>query len=87
MKERLQDLAALTVLFTEFGCAQTVDEIRVFARHHTLPELIAFGWLEKSAPCARWGLQLYAIAGELKAAIHGDSQLSAQTSLHTSAAA
>lgn len=65
------DLAALSMLFTEFGPAHTADEMHVFAVHHTVAQILALGWIEKCAPAGRWGITLYTAAGDLKAAILG----------------
>lgn len=66
---QLIDLGALSVLFSEFGCAHTADELSVFAVHHTVEQLLALGWIEKSAAAGRWSVALYIAAGELKAVI------------------
>lgn len=84
-----QDLAALTVLFGEFGCAHTADELRVFAVHHSVEQLLALGWIEKSPAAGRWSVCLYVAAGELKAVLTGEpasSQLSTQNPLNSQAA-
>lgn len=71
-ESQTQDLAALTVLFGEFGCAHTADELRVFAVHHTVEQLLALGWIEKSAAAGRWSVCLYVAAGELKSVLTGE---------------
>ncbi len=71
---RLDDFAALTNLFLEFGPSQSDQTIVRFVMHHTLPQLIALGWLRLVE--GRWNSGHYTPAGELLAAVNGEDQFS-----------
>ena len=69
------DFAALTNLFIEFGISQSDQTIIRFVSHHTLPQLIALGWLRLAE--GRWNNGIYTPSGALLAAVNGEDQFAA----------
>lgn len=69
------DFAALTNLFIEFGVNQSDQTILRLVSHHTLPQLIALGWLRLED--GRWNNGRYTPSGALLAAVNGEDQFAA----------